>query len=98
MALSVLHFIICDRVRSDPQNLHAINIDGLKWSIRSKEVPPFPFVVPRLTVLAIFMGGEGKGEFSIQVAQDRPRRIITTSQRPHPIRFTGGRHEVGGMK
>ena len=98
MTPSVLHFIVCDRVHTDPGNLHALNIDGLKWSIRSTQVPAFPFVLPRLTVLALFMGGEGEGEFTIQVVQDNPRHIITTSRQPHPIRFVGGPYEVHGMK
>ena len=57
MAPTVLHFIICDRVRPDPHNLQAINIEGLKWSIRSKQDPPFPCRVPVLRILAIFIGG-----------------------------------------
>jgi hypothetical protein len=98
MMPSVLHFIVCNRVRLDPQNLHAISIDGLKWSIRSKQAPRFPLVVPRLSVLAVFMGGDGRGEFWLQVVQNDPRRVLSASQRPHPIRFTGAPESVNGLK
>ena len=62
MAPTVLHFIVCDRVLVDPTNLHLLNIEGLRTSIRSRHLPPFPLVVPLLTTLVIFMGGDGQGE------------------------------------
>jgi hypothetical protein len=98
MMPTVLHFIVCDRVRMDAQNLHAISVDGLKWSIRSKQVPSFPLVVPQLSVLAVFMGGDGRGEVSLQIVHGGSRRVLSRSQRPRPIHFNGDPESVHGLK
>ena len=95
---TVLHFIICDRVRPDPHNLQAINIEGLKWSIRSKQYTPFPCRVPFLRILAVFIGGKGEARFSFRVIENSSRQIISNSQLAKPIRFIGDPHEVFGMK
>jgi hypothetical protein len=94
---AVLHFILCDRVRVDPANLHRIDIEGLRTSIRSKCDPRFPCCVPMLTALAILMGGEGEGEIYVQVVDDAGTQIYA-SPRPHPIKLVGPVTDVKGAK
>jgi hypothetical protein len=98
MEPKVLHFIICDRVHADPHNLHAINVEGLKWSIRSRHDPPFPFALPRLSCLLILMGGAGEFEWSIRVVQANPRRLVTHSLSSHRMRLLGEPLGVRGLK
>jgi hypothetical protein len=98
MPLQVLHFIICDRVRVDPTNLHLFNIDGLRTSIRSKQIPRFPLEMPGLTALAILMGCGVQGEISTQLVAEGSQQILSKSRQPLRVRFVGDPHTVTGIK
>ena len=98
MTPTLLHFIICDRVRIDPENLHLINIDGLRTSIRSNNNPPFPCPIPLLTTLVIFMGGQGTFELSTRIVDDAEGNLVSTSVESRPIKFVGDPRGVKGVK
>jgi hypothetical protein len=97
MTPTVLYFILCDRVRVDPNNLQRINIEGLRTSIRSKHVPPFPCPVPLLTTLAIFMGGTGSGELSTRIVDDTGQ-LVSASVKPQRVKFVGDLRAIKGVK
>ncbi|MSQ96451.1 MAG: hypothetical protein EXR98_18115 [Gemmataceae bacterium] len=98
MALTVLHFIICDQVRLGSQSLQSIQIDNLITSIRSKQAPPFPLTRPRLTALALFMGGQGEGELSIRIVYEQSGHITSHSKKSLTVRFLGDSRTITGIK
>jgi hypothetical protein len=98
MKPTLLHFIICERVYTDPMNLHRINIEGLRTSIRSESVPSFPCFIPRLTILAVFMGGQGPQTLSTRTISDESGNPISASSEPRPINFIGDPREIKGVK
>jgi hypothetical protein len=95
---TLLHFIVCDRVRVDPMNLHVIHIDGLRTSIRSNYDPPFPCRVPLMTTLVIFMGGLGEFELSTRITDDMTGDLTCISAEPRTIKFVGDPLAVKGVK
>lgn len=98
MRPTILHFIVCDRVHADPMNLHRINVEGLRNSVRSKHVPPFPCRVPFLTTLAIFMGGRGSETLAVRIVDDASGYAIWASGTPRAITFVGNPDELKGVK
>ena len=94
----LLHFIICDRIHVDTENLHRINVEGLRFLIRSLSTPPFPCTVPMLNALAIFMGGEGICEIGTRIFYDATGEIICASTTPQKSKFYGDPFEIKGVK
>lgn len=96
MEPAVLHLILCDDVQTDPNNYHRCNILGLITSIRSITVPPFPAVHPQLLALIVWIGGQGTGELTLRIIEDRSTRTIFGT-RPRQVRFVGDAAAVGGV-
>jgi hypothetical protein len=91
----VRHLLLCDDVRTDPDNYHRIHVLELITTIRSTAAPPFPVVRPLLCALVILTGGQGTGELRLRIFQDRTGRISFRS-RPRPVRFVGAPEAVLG--
>jgi len=96
MPLEVLHLIACERVEPDPNNFHRVNIFGLITSIRSTAVPSFPVVHPLLRALIVWTGGQGNGELSLRITEDRTASGVFRT-RPRRIRFVGDVAAIGGV-
>ncbi len=96
MGLDVLHFILCERVETDPNNYHRCNIFGLITSIRSTPAPPFPVVQAQMLALVVWTGGQGTGELELRIIADHPATPIFRT-RPRQIRFVGEAAAVGGV-
>jgi hypothetical protein len=96
MGLDVLHLILCNRVETDPNNYHRCNIFGLITSIRSAAAPAFPVVHPQLLALIIWTGGQGTGELTLRIIDDRSASAVFRT-RPRQVRFVGDAASVGGV-
>jgi hypothetical protein len=96
MGPDVLHLILCNRVETGPNNLHRCNILGLITSIRSAAVPPFPVVQPQLLALIVWIGGQGVGELTLRIIEDRSASTVFRT-RPRQVRFLGDAAAVGGV-
>jgi hypothetical protein len=70
----VRYFILCEDVRTDPDNYHRINVFGLTTSISSAADPPFPVVRGLLCALLLFSDGHGNGELRV-IFRSSPRRV-----------------------
>jgi hypothetical protein len=44
------------------------------------------------------MGGDGYAEMAFRIVHGDSRRILSKSQQPHTVRFTGDPQSVNGMK
>jgi hypothetical protein len=95
MAPEVLHLILCDELRPDPDNYHRLNIFGLVTSIRSV-APVFPLTHPKLIALLVWMGGQGSGELMLRVVNAQSGTAVFRT-RPRQVRFAGAAEEVGGV-
>jgi hypothetical protein len=96
MGPDVLHFILCERVETDANNYHRCNIFGLITSIRSAAAPPFPVVHPELLALIVWTAGQGSGELTLRIIEDRSARTVFRT-RPRQVRFVGDPTAVGGV-
>jgi hypothetical protein len=96
MGVDVLHLIICDRVETDPDDYHRCNIFGLITSIRSAAAPPFPVLHPQLCALLVWTGGEGTGELTLRIVEDRTAKTVFRT-RPRQVRFVGDAASIGGV-
>src|SRR5262245_34665467 len=95
MEPEVRHFILCDDVRTDPDNYHRLDVLGLTMAIRSTANPPFPIVHPVLCALVLLTGGQGTGELTLRLFHDRTGRIVFRSP-PRQVRFVGDPEAVLG--
>jgi hypothetical protein len=96
MEPDVLHVILCHEVQTDPNNYHRCNIFGLITSIRSAVVPPFPAVQAQLRALVVWTGGQGAGELTLRIIEDRSASTVFRT-RPRQVRFVGDHSAVGGV-
>ena len=97
MELSVRYFILCDDVQADPNDLLRLNVLGLMTHIRSKRIPPFPVVRPRICVLVLLMGFQGPAELSLRIVQSGTHRIVFRNQ-PRRLQFVSTPQEAVGIK
>jgi hypothetical protein len=95
MEPEVRYFILCEDVRTDPDNYHRINVFGLTTSISSAADPPFPVVRGLLCALLLFADGHGNGELVLRIVHDSSRRVIFRSS-PRRVRFVGDAEAVRG--
>ncbi len=96
MEPEVRHFLLCDDVRTDPNNYHRLDVIGLITSIRSHAEPPFPLVRPLLCALVLLTGGTGTGDLLLRVFHDPSKRVVFRS-RPRQVRFAGDPEAVLGI-
>ncbi len=94
MTLDVLHLILCNDVRTDPNNYHRCNISGLITSIRSSA--GFPVVHPQFLALIVWTGGQGTGDLTLRVVEERSAKTVFRTQ-PRQVRFVGDAAAVGGI-
>ena len=95
MEPDVLYLILCDEVQTDPISYHRCNIFGLITSIRST-APLFPVLHPRLLALLVWTGGQGTGELTLRIVEDRSASTVFRT-RPRQVRFVGNAAAVGGV-
>lgn len=88
MEPEVRHLILCDEVRTDPNDFQRLNVFGLITAIRSTARPRFPVVRPLLCALLILTGGQGGGELTLRILQDQTGRVVFRST-PRQVRFVG---------
>jgi hypothetical protein len=93
MEPEVRYFLLCDQVRTDPNNFHRIDALGLITSIRSTATPPFPVVRPILCALIAMEAGPGAGELALRIMHEKTGRIIFRSL-PRQVRFVGDAQAV----
>jgi hypothetical protein len=84
MKPETLYLILCDEVRTDPNNYHRINIFGLNTTVRSTASPPFPVVHSLLCALLVLTGGQGSGELVLRIFHGQTGRVIFRNP-PHPL-------------
>jgi hypothetical protein len=96
MEPDVLHLILCDGIQTDPKNYQRFNVLGLITSIRSTATPPFPVVRPLFLALVVWVGGQGAGELTLRVIEDRSGNPVFRT-RPRQVRFVGDPSAVGGV-
>jgi len=95
MEIEVRHLLLCDEVRTDPNNYQRIDVLGLMTSIRSTAVPPLPVVRPVLCALVLLTGGPGSGTLLLRIVHEQTGRIIFRSL-PRSVRFVGDAEAVRG--
>ena len=96
MELEVLHFILCDRLETDPDNFNRCNLVGLITSVRSAAVPPFPVIHSQMQALVVWTGGQGTGEMMLRIIEDQSSNTVFRS-RPRQVRFIGPAWAIGGV-
>jgi hypothetical protein len=92
----VLYLILCDDVRTDPNNYHRLNVFGLIATIQAPGQPPLPVVRPVLCALVVLTGGRGTGELVLRIFNHRTGRLVFRSPR-RQVRFLGDLEAVLGV-
>jgi hypothetical protein len=95
MEPEVRYLLLCDDVRTDPDNYHRLNIFGLITSIRSTADPPFPVVRPLLCAVVLLAGADRSGELRLRIVQSSSGRVIFRSP-PRQVRLVGDPQAVRG--
>jgi hypothetical protein len=92
----VLYLIVCDAVRTDPNNYHRLDVFGLIATIQSTAQPAFPAVRPVLCALVVLTGGRGTGGLVLRIFNDRTGRLVFRSP-ARQVRFLGNAEAVLGV-
>src|ERR1700722_14494105 len=95
MEPEVRYLLLCDDVRTDPNNYHRVDVLGLMSSIRSTAAPPFTVVRPVLCTLVMLAGGPGTGELMLRIVHEQTGRVIFRSS-PRQVRFVGDPEAIRG--
>ena len=82
----VRHMLLCEDVRTDPDNAQKVNVFGLVSTIRAVPDDAFPVHHPELCVYLQLTGGRGTGEVQIAAVQAELEQIVFTSS-VHSITF-----------
>jgi hypothetical protein len=96
VALEVIHLIPCERIETDPDDLHRCNVIGLITSIQTLARPPFPLRHREFMALVICTGGKGTGELQLRIVADSMAKAIYRT-RPRQVRFVGDAAAIGGV-
>jgi hypothetical protein len=72
----VRYLIVCEDVRSDPENPKRISLDGLISTIRSLEEPPFPLLRREFCVHLHLTGCRGTGEGRILIQHADSEQVV----------------------
>lgn len=90
----VVYLIVCAAVRANPHNRLQIDVRGLLARLRPTGTT-YPFVHPKLSVLALFLGGSGRGLLHLQVREAATGRLLFHN-RPRLTQFAGGPADLCG--
>lgn len=92
----VRHMLVCEDVRTRPDNPKKVDVLGLLSTIRTVPEGAFPLRSPQLCVYLQLTGGRGTGEAKISVVEADSDSIAFTSA-PHQIAFGTDPLEVLGL-
>jgi hypothetical protein len=96
MEPEVQYLILCDDIRTDPNNNLRLDVLGLITHIRSTATPSYPFIRPLFCVLVVLTSCQGTGELSIRIVQEGTGRVVFRNQ-PRRMKFVGALQDAVGI-